>query len=72
MLKREREMFEDINLNPDLLLQCESEIEEYCKVQLDKSVEYDAIGKDPMGMVYVCLEDAFINNEEVRIWCFKS
>lgn len=60
-------MFEDINLNPDLLDQCEDELETYCKKELRQSIDYDITGRDPMGMVYVCLEDAFIKNEEVRV-----
>jgi Golgi apparatus protein 1 len=40
------------------------EIKEFCEKEWEESIEDDKDGKDPMGVVYVCLKDAYIYNEQ--------
>nr|CAB3249303.1 Golgi apparatus protein 1 [Phallusia mammillata] len=57
LFKREKEMFNDIDLNPILQKACEHDIKKFCAVEINKAKIDHEQGVDPHGVIYGCLKE---------------
>ena len=59
MIEREKEMFSDISLNPELNNACEKDINLHCAEAKLEALQDHKEGKDPHGIIYECLKDSY-------------
>ena len=67
MREREKEMFDDIELNLDLKTSCKDDIDKFCKKELEEAKEDHEQGKDVEGIVYSCLIDVFTDDSGDKV-----
>ena len=65
--EREKDMFDDIELNADLLKSCKKDIDKYCKSDFEAAKKKNEDGKDPEGIVYSCLIDVFTDESKSKV-----
>ncbi|CAK8688004.1 unnamed protein product [Clavelina lepadiformis] len=68
--EREKEMFSDISLNPDLMDNCDNDIKLLCNAESDSVDKMHKKGEDPHGIIYACLKKHF-RTQELSDSCYN-